>query len=63
MKNEVLVTEAAWVQGPYRTSHEGLWLCTRLKSNASQEEVRAEFIEDIVQIQTEYLAASERKGK
>lgn len=52
---QVGVMQAGWVLGPrvgesHRTSQEGPWLVTGWKSNASQEEVRVEFVEDMERI-------------
>ena len=52
-------------RGVRRTSQEGTWLCAGWKSNGSQQEVKAESSEGVerVQVQTECLADSERKGE
>ena len=47
----------------HRTSQEGSWLLVGQKSNTIQQEVRAEFIEDIEKADTDGVSGdSERKG-
>lgn len=57
---------AGWVQRTprefHRTSQEGLWLFEEWKSNASQQGMRAEFIEDREQTQMECPGDSKREG-
>lgn len=57
---------AGWVQRTprefHRTSQEGLWHFEGWKSNASQQGMRAEFIEDTEQTQMECLGDSKREG-
>lgn len=66
----LLGIDAGWLgpgtrSGCRRTSQEGPWLHTAQKSNASQQEVRAELTEDTerVQMQTEHLGDSQKKRR
>ena len=52
--SQLVLIQACWVQGPksHRTNQEDLWFHAGLNSNASWKKVRAEFIEDLEQIQS-----------
>ena len=50
-------------RGSCRASQEGPWLCTGWKSNMSQQEVRAELIEDIERADTDGVSGKSRKER
>ena len=47
MQTDQVQGPRAWWGGSYGTSQGGPWCCAGWKSNVSQQEVGAEFIEDI----------------